>query len=126
MLAPQPDYGTFADMCSKGRMSRGAHCEDLAAVIARVEGLIDQVPRQNGGIILVKAPCDCVVAQHNCFHILLEPSPVFTLLLLRTFNKPCTEAYNTMPMESLKASRAVTSVPSSTSHKVLECSPMLE
>ena len=95
-------------------MSRGAHCENLAAVVARVEGFIDQVPRQNSGIILVEASCDCVVAQHDCFHILLEASPAFTLLILRTLNKPCTEAHNTMALESLEASRAVISVPSST------------
>lgn len=83
-------------------MSKGAHCEDLAAVIARVEGFIDQVPRQNGGIILVKAPCKCVVAQHNCFHILLKPSPAFTLLLLRSFNKSCTEAQNIWLWKALK------------------------
>lgn len=53
----------------------GTHREDLASVVARVEGLIHQVPRHDCGIIAVSDACDAVVALHDALHISLESIP---------------------------------------------------
>ncbi len=52
-----------------------AHREDLASVIPQVEGLVDQVPCHDGGIIAVPDACDAVVSLDYAARVALESLP---------------------------------------------------
>ena len=51
------------------------HREDFAGVIPWIEGLVDEVPGHNGGVITVCDPCYGVVAQHYTPHIAFQSIP---------------------------------------------------
>ena len=52
-----------------------AHREDLAGVIPKVEGLVDQVPCHDSGVVAVSDPRHAVVSLHYAAHVALESLP---------------------------------------------------